>query len=126
MSHPSFRVLQSLLGTSAVVLLAGCTTLGVDYSQPQLSLAHSYAQPGATGQAVTPETRWWTALGDKTLNGLVDEGLAQNLTVAQAIERIEAARATARINGVSYDPSVSASASTNTSGTFSSGDSAVT
>lgn len=126
MFSPRLRLAQPLLGTSLVVLLAGCTTLGVDYVQPQLNLAQAYAQPGATGAAVTSETRWWTALGDKTLNGLIEQGLEQNLTVAQAIEAVEAARATARVNGVSYDPSVNFGASSKTSGTFSSGSDAVT
>jgi multidrug efflux system outer membrane protein len=75
---------------------------------------------------VTSETRWWTALGDKTLNTLIEQGLAQNLTVAQAIEAVEAARATARVNGVSYDPSVTFAAASTTSGTLASGSSAVT
>jgi multidrug efflux system outer membrane protein len=109
---------RPLVSTSLVVLLAGCSTLGMDYAQPQITLSNAYAQKGSTGPAVTAETRWWSAFGDKTLDGLIDEGLAQNLTVAQALENIAAARATARINGVSYDPTVNGSASASASGNF--------
>ena len=126
MSSLRLSFARPLFGTSVVVLLAGCSTLGLDYTPPQANLTASYAQPSGKGETVTAQTAWWTALGDKTLNGLIEQGLAQNLTVAQALERVEAARATARINGVSYDPSVNASASSSTSGTFISGSDAVT
>jgi len=108
--------------TGMALLLAGCSSLGVDYQAPTMALTSSYAQSTGTAAAtVTPATAWWTSLGDKTLDSLVEEGLAQNLTVAQAIEAVGAARATARVNGVSYDPSVSASASASSGGTIGSG-----
>lgn len=126
MLSPRLRLARPLFGTSVVILLAGCSTLGLDYSQPQVNLSSSYAQPAGEGATVAPQTAWWTSLGDKTLNRLIEQGLAQNLTVAQAIEAVEAARATARINGVTYDPAVNASAASSTSGTFTSDSSAVT
>jgi multidrug efflux system outer membrane protein len=107
---------RPVIGTSMAILLAGCSSLGVTYSEPQLALTSHYVQPSGGTAAVTPETRWWTALGDKTLNALITEGLAQNISVAQALELVAQARATARVNGVSYDPSVNGSASANASG----------
>lgn len=108
---------------STFVLLAGCSSLGIQYTHPDTRLLPSYATAGQPGTAVTADTRWWTAFGDKLLNQLMDEGLAQNLTVLQAMERVEAARATARINGVSYQPSLTGTASLTESGTISDGSS---
>jgi len=109
---------RPLVSTSLVVLLAGCSTLGMDYAQPQITLSSAYAQKGSAGPAVTAETRWWGAFGDKMLDSLIEEGLAQNLTVLQALEKIETARASARVNGVAYDPSVNGSISASASGVF--------
>ena len=117
---PRYRTIPML---STFVLLAGCSSLGIQYTRPDTRLLSSYATAGQPGTAVTAETRWWTAFGDKLLNQLVDDGLAQNLTVLQAMERVEAARATARINGVSYQPSLTGSASLTESGTISDGSS---
>ena len=96
---------------ATIVLLAGCSSLGLDYSKPELRLTSSYVGASSAGSTVAADTAWWTEFGDKQLNNLVALGLAQNLTVLQAIERVEAARATARINGVSYHLSINGSVS---------------
>lgn len=106
------------LASGLAILLAGCSTLGMDYTQPPLNLASGYAQPAGKGPIVTPDAAWWASLGDKTLNALIDEGMAQNLTVAQALELVTAARASARISGVSYDPSINAAVTSTSSGAF--------
>lgn len=121
MPNTRLTLARTFAGSGLAVLLAGCTTLGIDYSQPQLNLASSYSQSAGEGPVVAPEAAWWVSLGDKTLNGLIDEGLAQNLTVAQALELVTAARASARVSGVSYDPSVNAAASSTTSGILGTG-----
>ena len=101
---------------ATIVVLAGCSSLGLDYSKPELRLSSSYVGASTAGSTVAPDTAWWTQFGDKQLNNLVALGLAQNLTVLQAIERVEAARATAQINGVSYHPSINGSVSGSASG----------
>lgn len=101
---------------AAIVLLAGCSSLGLDYAKPEMRLSSAYVGASPAGSTVSSETAWWTAFGDKQLNAFVSAGLAQNLTVLQAIERVTAARATARINGVSFQPSVNGTASGSASG----------
>lgn len=101
---------------ATIVLLAGCSSLGLDYAKPELRLSAAYVGASPAGSTVTAETNWWTAFGDKQLNAYVAAGLAQNLTVLQAIERVTAARATARINGVSFQPTVNGSVSGSASG----------
>jgi outer membrane protein, multidrug efflux system len=58
---------------------------------------------------IAPDTKWWTKFGDPTLNALVDEALASNITVEQARERIRSARFNARIVKGNYLPSLNAS-----------------
>lgn len=41
---------------------------------------------------------WWAAFNDATLNSLIQTGLRQNLTVREAVERINEAGAFARVN----------------------------
>lgn len=108
----------SRLGTAcaAIVLLAGCSSLGIDYAKPEMRLTSAYVSASPAGSTVTADTAWWTAFGDKQLNSLVELGLAQNLSVLQAIERVTAARATAQVSGVSYQPSVNGTAAGSVSG----------
>lgn len=49
---------------------------------------------------------WWHAFGDPELDALVDRALADNLDVAQAVERLRAARALQRSAGGQYLPSL--------------------
>ena len=117
---PRSRVLSSLYSSgvprlasvgAVILLLAGCSSLGLDYSRPEMRLSSSYVSAAPAGSTVKADTTWWTAFGDKQLNAFIEAGLGQNLTVLQAIERVAQARATARINGVSFQPSVNGSAS---------------
>ncbi len=39
--------------------------------------------------------KWWAAIGDPTLNSLIEEGLAHNLDIQMALERLSQARALA-------------------------------
>jgi len=120
-----FRLLPSLYRSAllrfasagaTIVLLAGCSSLGLDYARSEMRLSSAYVSTSPAGSTVTAETAWWTAFGDKQLDAFIAAGLAQNLTVLQAIERVTAARATAQINGVSFGPSVNGSASGSISG----------
>ena len=72
----------------AMLLLAGCSSLGLDYARPEMQLRAAYADPQQSGVTVDADTRWWTAFGDKQLTALIEAGLAQNLSVLQAIERV--------------------------------------
>ena len=73
--------------------LSGCS-VGPDYDKPpevRLGEGWTLATPG--GNADPALSVWWTSLGDPTLARLVDQALAQNLDVRQAISRIAEARA---------------------------------
>ena len=63
-----------------------------------------------TGDALLEE-RWWTALGDERLNGLVEDALAGNFGLKSAFDRVQQARAIARQQGARLAPQLDGSAS---------------
>jgi outer membrane protein, multidrug efflux system len=75
-----------------LLLLSGCT-LGPDHAPPQISLPSKFAEGSATTNDDVALKPWWTAFSDSRLNGYVEQGLAQNLDVLQALERINQAEA---------------------------------
>lgn len=73
---------------SAAALLAGCVApvdIKLDSSVPE----HWQQGVNANRSADTAQlAQWWKGWGDAKLNELVDEALAQNLDVAQAVLRL--------------------------------------
>ena len=73
--------------------LSGCA-VGPDYDKPpEVKLGEGWSPPTPGGNADPALSVWWVSLGDPTLVRLVDQALAQNLDVRQAISRIAEARA---------------------------------
>ena len=108
------------------VALTGCTTLGQTYVAPTINQAARYSNGGTSGsKTVTAEAQWWRSFNDATLNNLVERGLAQNLTVAQAVERVVAARQSAIAAGLNNLPSGSTVAQSTASGSTRAGSSEV-
>lgn len=92
--------------------LSGCASVGPDYVEPTMPMPSGFAAKTATAApATTPATMWWASFRDKTLNGLVDDALASNLDVAEAIERVVEARASARLNNAGAYPTLDSEAS---------------
>lgn len=87
--------------TAWVLLFGGCATVGPDYEAPKIDVTPSYNDSDikrSLGDIATK--RWWENFEDPVLDDLVRKGLAQNLDIAVAVERIAAARATLRSKGV--------------------------
>lgn len=76
-------------------LVAGCV-VGPDYQKPLIAMPASWGVAGLAPWKPAELSRWWTRLGDETLNALVDEAVAGNLDVATASAKIREARATYR------------------------------
>jgi len=109
-------VLRSTTSILLAFTLAGCTTLGSTYDPPQVNSTARYSAGTAGNKTITAEVKWWRAFNDATLDRLVEAGLAQNLTVAQAVERVVAARATAVSTGLNNLPTGSTLADITASG----------
>ncbi len=93
-------------------LLAGCTTVGPDYAQPEAAVPERYLETNPAAAAGQVElVSWWRQFDDARLNSLIDQALAQNLDIEAAGARIREARALERVAGASTSPQVSAEGS---------------
>ncbi|MEW9573144.1 efflux transporter outer membrane subunit [Rhodanobacter sp. Si-c] len=98
--RPFRRWRTTLLG--AAVALAGCS-VAMPKLEPPIPAQWQHAL-AAQAAAPTDLHGWWHAFDDPALNALVDEALAHNLDVAQAVERVLAARVMQRHSGAPYLP----------------------
>ena len=91
---------QCSLCLVALALLAGCKTVGPDYTEPLLPEADYtdvLSSASATDEAHGPVTAenlaaWWDTLNDPLLTELVERALAGNLDIQQARSRVRMAR----------------------------------
>lgn len=99
----------------SMLLLSGCV-VGPDYQKPDTVLPAKFSESKAASADSVTLNPWWESFRDKRLNGLVHQGLAENLSVRQAIERIAAAEADVVIAGSGGLPSIGATADGTASG----------
>ncbi len=89
---------------AGLMFLAACAASGeVEQIAPPLEMPQGFS---LTGEAEVP-AEWWTVFGDEELNALMDEALAGNFDIKTAWDRLDQARAAARIAGASLLPDVS-------------------
>jgi multidrug efflux system outer membrane protein len=98
-----------------LLILAGCVS-GPDHKPPEMPLPAKFSEGGTKPTSDVAGSKWWTAFADSRLNGLVDQGIGQNLTIQQALERINSAQAGVTVAGAGSLPGLLASASQTTSG----------
>lgn len=106
----TFRSLRGLaLVASVCAALAGCT-VGPDYERPQMPSPDQFRFVESQVQAQSlADAPWFDVFQDPALQGLVKEGLANNLDLQAALARVEEARARAGIAKSYYYPQVGAS-----------------
>ncbi|MCY7306107.1 MAG: TolC family protein, partial [Rhodoferax sp.] len=107
LQHPK----RQRLGALALALaVSGCTTVGPDYQRPTVALPAQFpeAAPPASAAAVAPN--WWMLYGEGELTRLVEQALAANADVAQAVARVEQAEGQLREAGGAPVPTVNAGA----------------
>lgn len=95
----------------ALLALPGCALVERAPERPAMTLPAEYRSAGdtpGTPAAASVDDAWWRALGDATLDRLVERALADNPDVAAAAARIAAARAEARLDGASTRPQLGA------------------
>lgn len=91
------------------LLLAGCTTVGPDYREPQMAVPATYFEPSASDGVRLDQ--WWPGFGDAQLGGLIEQALRQNLDIELAAARIREARALERVAGAGASPQLGAEGS---------------
>ncbi|MAL01055.1 MAG: RND transporter [Alcaligenaceae bacterium] len=107
------------LATLLSLTMAGCT-VGPDYTKPGIELGQQYEnQQGwvrAQPNAAALRADWWTLFDDQVLNGLMDEVLVNNQTIAQFEAQYQQAQALLRESEAQFFPSVNANAGFTRSG----------
>jgi outer membrane protein, multidrug efflux system len=94
-----------LLCLATGLALAGCSTVPLPELNPPLP--DTWRNAVAEVAPAPADLRgWWQALGDPALDGLIDSALRDNLDVAQAAERLRAARILAPHAHDTYLPNV--------------------
>lgn len=99
------------------VLLAGCSTPGLDRSLPgesaQVAVPQTWSGAGASQAGLADEqlVHWWQQLGDAQLTALIEEALAANPGLRGAQQAVAQARAVANQTRAGLLPGVSGSGS---------------
>jgi NodT family efflux transporter outer membrane factor (OMF) lipoprotein len=102
-----------ILLLSIAAALAGCASIEQPYQRPDVGLTEDdtfAAAEGAVVQATPADLHWWRRFGDPALTQWVERGLAGNLEVAAAFERVEQAQALLRQAGAARGPALGARA----------------
>jgi len=94
----TIRLLTWLPALLAILILAGCATVGPDYVPPDTSMPgdwHTQLKGGLTAGETDPQAlaSWWTTLNDPELSSLMERAVAGNLNLREARARIREARA---------------------------------
>ncbi len=92
--------------TPLMVFLCACQSPEVELEQPFQDAPAFSVMDGAR----QPE-KWWTVFGDRELDAQVEQALAQNLTLAAAWQRLEAAGALVRRESAALLPELDGTAS---------------
>jgi NodT family efflux transporter outer membrane factor (OMF) lipoprotein len=94
-----------------VASLAGCADLAPPPAMtPNLPAAWNNWTDSKDTKPPVDLTRWWTGFGDATLDRLVREAAAENLSLKQAASRVSAARASRQAAVAGLLPSVTGAA----------------
>lgn len=93
------------LALTAAVALTSCT-VGPDYDRPGVKMSDRWKQRGDVSDLPIPD-QWWTLFKDRSLNGLVDQALANNLDLRAAQARVDTARALIGVERADWFPQLS-------------------
>ena len=95
---------------SSLVLVAGCSLApGPSVPAPVAELPDRFEASDVAGSH--DATEWWTTFQDPALNTVIDSVLAANFDLAEAVARVQQARAQAGIARAPLMPAIQASAS---------------
>ena len=98
-----------LAALSSLLLLAACSLAPApSLPEPVAELPDSFEGSGESGAYEARE--WWTTFQDPALNTVIDSVLAANFDLAEAVARVQQARAQAGIARASLLPAIQASA----------------
>jgi multidrug efflux system outer membrane protein len=91
---------------AVVIALAGCWSMAPKYERPAAPIPT--ALPGGAGSATANELAWSAFVHEPNLRHVIDQALAQNRTVRQALANVVVARAQYRVQRAAQLPSIDA------------------
>lgn len=95
---------RPLLAACGGALLSACAAVGPTYAPPGAPVAPAFRAAPTGGATAAVGARWWEGFRDPALDRLVEQALARNLDLDQAIARVLQARAAARAAGAALLP----------------------
>ncbi len=95
---------QGTLGGLLVLLILLSPACTVHKPMTDVEPPEALPETFSDGNRLPPTDRWWEAFGDENLDRLVEEALAENLTLNMAWARLDQARQLARIAGAGRYP----------------------
>ncbi|HEY1171291.1 MAG TPA: efflux transporter outer membrane subunit [Verrucomicrobiae bacterium] len=103
---------QLSAATMALVagILATSCKLGPEYTRPKVEAPEAWRWKTAEPKDHVPRGEWWTVFNDPALNELQAKAAEDNLSLQAAFQRVEQARANARVSRSSFYPSVNGGA----------------
>lgn len=94
----------------AGVLATSCK-LGPDYVRPKVEAPEAWRWKTAEPKDHVPRGEWWKVFNDPALDELQAKAAADNLDLQAAVQRVEQARATARVSRSDFYPTLDGKAS---------------
>lgn len=86
-------------------LVVGCSTVGPDYSRPEVALPPAWRAPPAEATDIV-NTAWWEAFGDPELSRLVGDAIDANKDLLIASYRVEQLAARLDVSRAAGSPQV--------------------
>jgi multidrug efflux system outer membrane protein len=103
-----------LIAISAVLTLEVACMVGPNYERPKAEVPPAFKEappPGwkeAQPRDEISKGNWWVVFGDPVLDGLEEQATAANQSLKAAVERVDEARALARVTQAQLYPAVNA------------------
>ncbi len=94
----------------ALLLAAGCTTVGPDYVPPEAAVPQGWREVAGPGlaQGEAELAAWWRRLQDPVLDGLVERATRNGLDLREVLARVREARALRGVADADRFPTVDA------------------
>ncbi len=94
---------KRLIAIAAILFLPACNLLQ-DFQRPEAEIPEHWREADQASTQSSIDPQWWQAFGSIELDHLIDEALAYNNDLAAAGQRIEQARAQAKIAAANLWP----------------------
>ena len=98
-----------------ILLFSSCVTVGPDYTAPKFDVPDKWHSDSSENTSTTGDksnlAKWWESFNDPMLTDLINRAVSSNLSIREAVLRLNEARIRRGVTGADQYPSVSSSAS---------------